>query len=53
MQLDRWSIRSSLKYGLGAPYRLTKRNIFYPVSWHFDNGAKKKIDDVLIEHGDG
>ena len=26
MQLDRGSIRSSLSYGLGTPYRLTIRN---------------------------
>ena len=23
----------------------------YPGCWHFDNSAKSKIDDVLIEHG--
>ena len=23
----------------------------YPGSWHFDNGAKSKSDDVLTEHG--
>ena len=24
---------------------------FYPGYWPFDNGATRKIDDVLIEHG--
>ena len=23
----------------------------YPGSWHFENGATRKIDDVLTEHG--
>ena len=22
----------------------------YPGCWHFDNGATRKIDDVLLEH---
>ena len=38
-ELDRGSIRSSLMYGLGTPYRLA-----------FFNGPKRKIDDVLLEH---
>ena len=38
-ELDRGSIRSSLMYGLGTPYRLA-----------FLNGPKRKIDDILLEH---
>ena len=39
VKLDRGSIRSSLMYGLGTPYRLV-----------FFKGPKKNIDDVLLEH---
>ena len=38
--LDRGSIRSSLKYGLGTPFRLA-----------FYNCQTWKIDDVCLEHG--